>query len=546
MNSEQGIQIADLFGIARRRGKLIATVSGVVILAVFWIAMALPNMYTSSAVILVEPQSVDEKLVDSGVRESKLNERLGLMTAEILSRSRLSKIIDEVNLYEDESRWMERSEIIDLMRSYVSVEPILNELEGRNARNRDQSFNTFRITYRNENARVAASVAQRIANDFINANIDARTGITAKSLEFMQDELRSLSKAIALVEGEIAAVKAENPGRLPEDFDSNQRILQFTVNDLRNAQRMLDTANSDAAFYKNQALAAAGINGSSDQVSPQYRLRALELERGRLIAQGYTQKHPDVVRLEAEIALLGQQLDADTADSAGASRSISEQNALAEQNRAELRAVAATEDIERLQVVVAEIEDRIAATPAVAEKLDALNRQYEHQSRSYQDFSSRLQQASVQAQLERRQLGEKFRILESAFPAPEPSSPNRILLLTLGAILGMILGLGVGLVTEVSDTSLHTTSELQAALGIPVLVSVPKIMLEADRAARSRRIFREVLAATGVVVFCLAGGALTYWLVNVRGTEAIESESESPAPARTEARVDLGLGSSRG
>ena len=77
--------------------------------------MALPNLYTSAAMVLVEPQSVDEDLVDSGVRESDLNERLGLMTAEMLSRSRLSAIIEKFELYRNESGWMQRSEIIELM-----------------------------------------------------------------------------------------------------------------------------------------------------------------------------------------------------------------------------------------------------------------------------------------------------------------------------------------------------------------------------------------------------------------------------------------------
>ena len=89
MNLDQGNQIFDLFGLARRRGKLMAIASGVVILVTFWISMALPNLYQSSAVILVEPQSVDENLVDSGVQQTELSDRLNLMTAEILSRTRL-------------------------------------------------------------------------------------------------------------------------------------------------------------------------------------------------------------------------------------------------------------------------------------------------------------------------------------------------------------------------------------------------------------------------------------------------------------------------
>jgi hypothetical protein len=206
-----------------------------------------------------------------------------------------------------------------------------------------------------------------------------------------------------------------------------------------------------------------------------------------------------------------------------------------------LRVKAAESDIELLENAIESLQVRLAKTPLVAEKLDALQRQYDHLYTSYQDYNLRLQQAGVQADLERRQLGEKFRILESAELAPEPSSPDRILLLSLGAILGLALGVGVGLLSEMTDSSVHTTNELQAALGIPVLISVPRIMLESDRAARSRRILRESFAAVGVVFFVLIGGIATYYFVNIdlddgQSEEAIE---EDAAPA-IEARIEFG------
>ena len=175
----------------------------------------------------------------------------------------------------------------------------------------------------------------------------------------------------------------------------------------------------------------------------------------------------------------------------------------------------------------------------VSERLDALNRQYEGLYRSYQDFSSRLQQASVQADLERRQLGEKFRILESAEPAPTPSSPNRILILILGAILGLGIATGAGLIVELADSSVHTSDELQQGLGIPVLVSVPRIMLESDRAARSRRILRETLAAVAVVLFVLIGGGVTYYYVNMSGQS--RPENAGVESTTEEARLPLGV-----
>jgi succinoglycan biosynthesis transport protein ExoP len=542
MNIEQGTQFIDVFGLGRRRGKLIAIIAGAVILATFWISMALPNLYTSYATILVEPQSVDEDLVDSGVSEIDLSDRIGLMSAEILSRSRLSSIIDEFGLYEDESEWMQRSEVIELMRSYISVEPVLNELE-QGRRRREANFSTFRIIFQHENKFIASKVAQEIANDFIDANIKSRTEITRKSLDFMRDEIDSLSGELETVEQAIAVVKAENVGSLPEEFESNQRMLQYAMNDLRTAEQLLAAAESDASYWKAQSLAASSLSGVGEQNSPQYRLRSLELQRSSFLAKGFTQRHPDIVQVDAEIALLRGQLQAD-GQGEEIPKSIGEQNALSERNRAELRAVAARADIERIRERVTGLEARIAKTAAVSEQLDSLDRRYENLSRSYQDFSSRLQQASVQAQLERRQLGEKFRILEPAEPAVEPSSPNRIMILVLGAILGLALGGGIGLVSELTDSSMHTSIELQNALGIPVLVSVPRIMLESDRVARSRRVFREALAAAAVVLFVLIGGATTYYFVNIAGLsdQDAEAAAESSNAMKTDRKSAAPIG----
>lgn len=538
--NQQGIQLPDLFGIARRRGKLIATVAGAVILVTFWIAMALPNLYTSYAIILVEPQSVDENLVDSGVREADLSERLGLMTAEILSRPRLSKIVTDMGLYANEQEDMQRFEVVELMRSFFAVEPVVNELEERRNRNKEQPFRTFKITFQNENPLVAKEVAQRIANDFINANIDTRTEVTAKSLDFMQDEIASLTAELASVEARIGDVKEANAGRLPEEFAAHQQRLQYTIGSLRGAQRALDTSRSDAAFWANQAMTVSELSTDVNPTSPTYRKRSLEIEHGNLLARGFTNRHPDVIRVEAELAIVQQQLDG-LGEDGEEILSQGEQSARAQQNRAELQAEAASVEIQRLEATVDDLEARLAATPAVAEQLDALQREYDHLYLSYQDFSSRLQQAGVQADMERRQLGERFRILESAETSGEPSSPNRILLLILGTVFGLALGGGVGMTAEVSDSSLHTSNALQAALGIPVLVSVPKIMLEPDRLARSRRILRETLVAVGIVVFVLVGGVATYFLVNGgRASEPVVEEVEQGRGTATEARSDFG------
>ena len=116
--------------------------------------------------------------------------------------------------------------------------------------------------------------------------------------------------------------------------------------------------------------------------------------------------------------------------------------------------------------------------------------------------------------MERRQKGEKFRVLEAAVPSPQPASPNRPVILVLGLLLGLIAGGGLGLLAEVTDLSFHDPRSLQSRLGIPVLAAVPPVLLESDRAlTRARRVrnaFGVAIVTSVVLVASLAGN----WIVN--------------------------------
>lgn len=533
MNVDGGFQLGDFAGIVRRRGKLAALVALLVVLASYWIAMALPNVYTSYATVLVEPQSVDAELVRAGVQASDLTARLHIMTAQILSRPRLSAIVDDVNLYEDESEYMLREEIIDLMRSRVRVTPVIPELERQGTRRREVEPNEFQILFDDYDPKVAREVAQRLANDFIESHIDSRVAVSQKSLEFIQGELQRLADQIAQVEGQIAKVKNENPGKLPEDLDASQRRLERVLGDHAVAQRELAEATSDEAFYRSQVAQAQAYSAPNDDASPVRRLELLKLSLADLRSRGFTDKHPDVIKTKAEIVEVESAVEAlkDRGADEVSATSLVQQQAQASLQRATLRRQAAEVEIERLQDLADEIQGLITSTPAVAEQLDALSREYEHLFKSFQDFSSRQLEASVQAQLERRQLGEQFRVLESAFEAPEPSSPNRSLIIALGVVFGLAVGAGLGLLLEMLDTSPHDARQLQSQLELPVLATIPQIWLEGDRALLRRKRLRTAIATAGLVAFALVGGAANYLWVN--GMPRVFAQAEAGPQEKT-------------
>ncbi len=532
MNVEAGLQLSDLQGIVRRRAKLMLGLALLVSLAAYWLAMALPNEYESYATVLVEPQSGDPDLVEAGIPQSDLNRRLFLMAAQILSRPRLSRMIDEFGLYKEESNYLVRDEVIDLMREEIRVAPVIPELAQQQSSKAEFEIDQFQIFYRNNDPEVARDVAQELANDFIEEHISQRVKVSQKSVEFIEAELGRLSDAIERVEAAVGEFKAANPGRLPEDMATNQRRLERLTTEIGLVRRDAATARSDEAFYRSQSATARELMGSGSQAqanTPAYRAQTLELALADFKARGFTDKHPDVIKAKIELQALRARLE--MADEAGAPRSYAELSAKAEANRARLRREEAEQEIVRLEEVAEGFQRLLNETPQVAEKLDGLEREYRHLFESYQDFSNRRLEAGVQANLERRQLGEQFRVLEAAFVAPEPAAPNRIVIIVIGVIFALALGGGLGIVFEAADASIHEARQLQASLNIPVLASIPQIWFESDRLKQRRGRLRVAAATVALVMFALVGGAANYWWVNgVRPGPSMAGAEETAKP----------------
>ena len=538
MDDEQGLQLSELFAVIRRRRGLIATTAGSILLAAIFLASVLPNEYQTYATLLVEPQTISENLVSATQGETDLNYRLNLMAAEILSRSRLSRIIDTLELYEEESEEMTREEVIEMMRNQIQVLPVIPEFESTDPR-RPPELNTFQVFFRNRSARTAADVANRIANDFVEEHIQKRTRTSSDTSEFIEAELARLATQIQAVEERSAAVKGANAGSLPEDLRSNQVVQERTYDELREAQRTLAEAEGDVTFYRQQEITATSFLDPRDQASPEQRLEALELRIAEYKARGFTDKHPDVIASHHEIEEIraGLERDRETDDEDSRAPSVAQQNAAGERHRAELRVQSAKAELQRLQASVDEFAQRMAKTPQVAEQLDALQREYEHLYESYREFSRKRLEAAVAADMERQVKGERFRVLESAVPPLQPTSPNRPLILAVGLLLGLALGGGVAVLLEAGDDSFHSARRLQAALRIPVLASIPSILLERDRALRRRRRVRNLALASVVTLVVLAGSGVGYVVVNgLPGPLRSLIEGEPPAEAAAAAR----------
>ena len=165
----------------------------------------------------------------------------------------------------------------------------------------------------------------------------------------------------------------------------------------------------------------------------------------------------------------------------------------------------------RLREVVAEYERRIEAIPGVESEWISLSRDYDTQQEAYRGLLSKSEQANVAADLERRQVGEQFRILDPPHVPMKPASPDRLRISALGTVGSLFLGLALAALVELRDSTFRTGGEIVELLTLPVIALVPYIESKAER--RWRRA-RRWLASSATACALSIGGYL-FWTLEL-------------------------------
>ncbi len=532
-----GIQLKDLKGIWRRRKGVMVAVAWLVFLAFMITAFVLRSQYEASSVLLIEPQVIDEMFVRHGVtnkKEMDISGRLHIMSMEILSRPRLSKLIDQFELYSDDWDDYTREEIIVRMREDISLEPIIPQYQLEMMQGgafRDVTINTFKLNYKYFKAKAAADVVNALSQDFINEHIKGKVEVAEGTEDFVRSRLESVMRNLEDTDRRIAQIKQDNIGALPEDLDSNRRLLQWTGDDLRRAKQNQRALMDQILVYQQLAGSA-----SFEETTPEKQLELLRLELNQFRSDGKTEKHPDVRNKIAEIATLETRLKAEKSSGTEFDGLNDNQRASVIQlRRAEASVKDTSTEISALEARMTEIEDKIARTPHVGEEIASLEVSRKTMLEEYEELQRKLGSASAQTSLESKMKGEHFRVLETAFTPQEPIAPNRPLLLVLGFFVGIVLGGVAGMVLETVDSSFHDARTIQERLKIPVLASIPSILLESDIVAMRRQRLRIGIAAAGVALFAVVVSAIAY--VSVNRIDLLSSEKKTATAAAASKEV---------
>ncbi|MEP6962634.1 MAG: GNVR domain-containing protein, partial [Acidobacteriota bacterium] len=130
---------------------------------------------------------------------------------------------------------------------------------------------------------------------------------------------------------------------------------------------------------------------------------------------------------------------------------------------------------------------------------------------NYMKMSDNLRKSQVAVDLEGRAQGEKLELLDAANLPEDPTAPNRPLVISVGAAMGLLLGVVLAGAREMKDTSLKNLKDVRAYTQMAILGSVP--LLENDFVVRRRRRIAwlgwTVASLTSVLV--MAGSVVYYY-----------------------------------
>ncbi len=485
-----GLDVAQ--AVWHRRKWLALVVFGAVLSATVAVARNLPNAYESTVTVLVERPQVPQRLVrqseDNQLAASfELETRLRTLSQQILSRSRLSNLITRFDLYPDLRRRATLDTIAERMRRDVRLQfKEVNELIGLNP-----TF-AFSLSYMGRDPETVAQVANALATDFVGESARIREQQTSGTTDFLQAQLDEAGRKLQAQERQISEFTKRYNGELPEQQMANQAALGRL-----NAQIVV--------IMDRQRELTRQLAEMPDVVGPA-RLAKLRQQLADLRTRD-TEQHPDVVRVKQEIADLERQLSAEGGGGAGAANSTVPQ---LKDPRATLEAeIAALRNEEQVvRHAIATYEQRVENAPVREQEFQQLSRDYAAAKDLYQSLLQRYQDAQLAARVaQQNPQGDQFSILDPAVASRQPVGPHRLRLLLMGLVGGLGAAVGVTLLAEARDTSFHTIESLSAFTSVPVLVSIPPIITEADARRRRRRFGLGLLAAALAIAAVIGASA---------------------------------------
>ncbi len=468
MQSNQ-FTIKDYIDIFLRRWMLITVFILVIPPIVYIIGLRLPKIYRSTTLILIEQQQISIDYVRPTVG-ARIEDRLQTISQQIMSRSLLEKVVNVLNVYGSSKMPMESK--VDAMRKNIEI-----QVRGTNA---------FTLSFKGNEPETVMKVVNMIASLFIEENLKVREQQAAGTSEFLENELKLIKGKLEAKEKLLKEYKTKYIGELPEQQQANLASLNRFQLELQTATEALRSAEDRMVIVQRQIEERKKEMERLVETNPlQNRLDTLRTQLADLQSR-YSDKYPDIPRLKREIKENEEKLKNEMELKKDEPRARLNtdplyQNMLNQFNNIEFEILTLKERQKGILEQARLYQERVENTPAREQQLLTLNRDYDNLKANYNSLLNRKLEAQLSENLEKRQKGERFRIVDSANLPQVPFSPDKKNILLIALILGAGTGVGIAVLIEFMITGFRKPQEVEDVIGLPVFATIPNFFSSAPK-----------------------------------------------------------------
>lgn len=495
----------------RRKWYIILSTLALSIIATV-LAHQLPNIYRAETVILVNSAEVPDKYVPTIVT-GDIAARLTTLQQQVLSPTRLKKLIESEHLYPDSTGTLTEGEVVRTVQKSIVVE-VVNPGAGK--------MGAFRIGYSGRVRTDVARIANNLAQMFIETNLQAREDQTQGTAEFLLSQLQETKKQLEEKDAQLRAIKSQNILDLPESKPYHMEALANLRSQVQTIQDKINQDMREKAMVQSLLSSGGGVapTVNADSVSLdglptspyQSQIQNLESRLAELRTR-YGPGHPDVRRAQSELNRLKEKAanEPQSAEAPAIDQKPALSNGATHRNPVlEAQIENLDEDIKEERKLLQPLQERmdfhtskLQRLPVFEAQIAQLQQDYDILKTQYTQLLEKEKAAEISHALEVRQKGERFEVLDAAVTPDKPAAPNRLLFRIGGLIGGLLLGIALAAIAEVNDGSVRTESEAAEILGKPILSGVPLIITSAER---RKRIWRGLGMLAGTAAGSVALG----------------------------------------
>jgi polysaccharide chain length determinant protein (PEP-CTERM system associated) len=463
---------------------------------------------------------VAQRIPDSYVKATattKIEDRLATLKEQILSRSRLERIILDLGLYPLERRRLAMEDVVQRMRDDITI-----KTQGKDSQ-------AFQLSYVSSQAKTAQQATERLASLFIEENLRDRENAAEDTSQFLESQLQDARRRLIGQEKKLEEYRRHYSGQLPTQAATNLQAMQNAQVQLQSLREASDRARERRLLVERQIadlqMRDAEVIAPSNPATPtdptlESTAQQLASAHARLdsLLSRVKPNHPDVRILQRTIRDLEakqqeERLEAHT-DDPSADRPVSAAEVVRQKRLRDVKAQLGDLDRElvekqdqenHLRDVIADYQAKLEVVPTRESELVELTRDYTTLQATYQSLLAKREESKLAADLERRNIGEQFRVLDPARIPERPFSPNRLLIVLGAAGGGLVLGLLIVVLFEYRDATFTRDDEVARVCKLPVLAMVPVMMaVGAQRSARRRFILVRVSAIVAALALAAA------------------------------------------